>query len=717
MNRMQPGGDAQSAKFTTGYSQNASKKKGYRACPLCGGRRVIRSPNGIRSCPACVAWQLQPDYVAGRKLMSESDLNLGFLGSNSGEPKSYTKSTSQFSDNIISSGSRKDTEADVLEKKSGDEDLDERETAKRKHRRSPKMTEERRLAIKAAMQNRGPLSPDHRRKIADALAAKHRADPGFAKRPKRCSHCGKEGHNRRTCPELVARASSASADAKSSKTTSEDGGRKGRSRIDATVERERSRKIEDETSDGSQTTEKRRRKFIVVEEENDDERMSGTVMDSRQRDEETGAKVFADNEGGIAADVGEISRSLPSSKPSGEEESDEAHGTVADDVRESSEDALVAKLDTLGALQDDDRATRSRTTNDASANRSGMRSEASLPTIARLLAPRPGGEFSITPDGSVLFPLPGNPDECVAQATSAVLRGWRDGIRRQSLELLLPQPNGAADSGWPGGIRQQFRAALPMVEGLLLRLKTAQGLEGRITAEWLDEGDCVGAWQSEKLAAVVFPTAETLPAVRRVDDALSGKRLMLVINSQWQPQGNVVSDFGFGSSRRAAERFVGSLEDIYCLRRVRVLGDEVRLLRCYPGQWQVYYVRTGRETQLLSITEGKPTYQDLIGLLKNVQDSHAGQSWLDRVFDTSRWNEVAPYAEGSSGAVLSPSNVWQVTNIKGKMESEIEDNTAVRSSSWDDSLDGVERDIVTGEVVTERLGDEGRRRSREKRQD
>ena len=54
------------------------------------------------------------------------------------------------------------------------------------------------------------------------------------------------------------------------------------------------------------------------------------------------------------------------------------------------------------------------------------------------------------------------------------------------------QGSAGAEAGWPGGIRQQFRVALPLVEGLLLRLKRVRGLEGRITTEMLDEGDCVG---------------------------------------------------------------------------------------------------------------------------------------------------------------------------------------------------------------------------------
>lgn len=78
------------------------------------------------------------------------------------------------------------------------------------------------------------------------------------------------------------------------------------------------------------------------------------------------------------------------------------------------------------------------------------------------------------------------------QASQAVLRAWEDGVRQQCLELPLPLNNAPAEGGWPGGIRQQYRVALPILEGLLLRLKKYEGLRGRITAEWLDKADCVG---------------------------------------------------------------------------------------------------------------------------------------------------------------------------------------------------------------------------------
>ncbi len=68
--------------------------------------------------------------------------------------------------------------------------------------------------------------------------------------------------------------------------------------------------------------------------------------------------------------------------------------------------------------------------------------------------------------------------------------------------------------------------------------------QGRLEARWLDESDCVGAWQSDSLAAVVLPTADSLDALREIDADRGGRRLILVFNPQWQTDGQIVSDFG-----------------------------------------------------------------------------------------------------------------------------------------------------------------------------
>lgn len=43
----------------------------------------------------------------------------------------------------------------------------------------------------------------------------------------------------------------------------------------------------------------------------------------------------------------------------------------------------------------------------------------------------------------------------------------------------------------------------------------------------------------------------------------------------------------FGQARKDAEQFLGTFTDIYVLERVSVMGDDARLLKCYPGGWQV----------------------------------------------------------------------------------------------------------------------------------
>lgn len=65
------------------------------------------------------------------------------------------------------------------------------------------------------------------------------------------------------------------------------------------------------------------------------------------------------------------------------------------------------------------------------------------------------------------------PDTAVTQASlaaAAIEAAYRDGCRRHCVELLLLDPETGQDD-WPGGIRQQFRVAQPMVESILRTIK------------------------------------------------------------------------------------------------------------------------------------------------------------------------------------------------------------------------------------------------------
>lgn len=63
--------------------------------------------------------------------------------------------------------------------------------------------------------------------------------------------------------------------------------------------------------------------------------------------------------------------------------------------------------------------------------------------------------------------------------------------------------------------------------------------------------------------------------MREIVEGVSAGGLALMINPQWQP-GNLVNDFGIGPWRRRSEDFVGSFEEVYFLKQMRIAGDNVR---------------------------------------------------------------------------------------------------------------------------------------------
>ena len=52
-------------------------------------------------------------------------------------------------------------------------------------------------------------------------------------------------------------------------------------------------------------------------------------------------------------------------------------------------------------------------------------------------------------------------------AQAAAVRAWQAGVRRQRVELLLPLIGATDLDDWPGGVRQQFKAVLPMCVSVL----------------------------------------------------------------------------------------------------------------------------------------------------------------------------------------------------------------------------------------------------------
>mmetsp|Transcript_15529 Transcript_15529/g.40161 ORF Transcript_15529/g.40161 Transcript_15529/m.40161 type:complete len:325 (-) Transcript_15529:184-1158(-) len=236
---------------------------------------------------------------------------------------------------------------------------------------------------------------------------------------------------------------------------------------------------------------------------------------------------------------------------------------------------------------------------------------------------------------AVEMPVPNGPEQTAQQALAACKLAYADGIRRQRVELLLPLIGATDLDDWPGGIQQQFKAVLPMVEKIMKGLKETDGLTGPLSAAIIDQGDAVGQWKGDKLGAIVFPTGQTLKAVKEL--AKNDSRLVLMINPQWQG-GQIISDFGIGPWKKASEEFVESFEDVYYFKQTRITGDDCRVLRSYPGKWQVHVQDAEGNSPCVAMEDVKPSYVRLQEILQAVPGSKSSQTWDERLRSEFQFN-------------------------------------------------------------------------------
>lgn len=238
------------------------------------------------------------------------------------------------------------------------------------------------------------------------------------------------------------------------------------------------------------------------------------------------------------------------------------------------------------------------------------------------------------------FPLPATVDESVSQARQACQQAIKDGKSRMLLEIILPLIGATDLDDWPGGIQMQFKAAAPLVSSLLRGLvegANAQKKDGGCRTYIIDDSDAVGGWESDEIAAVLFPTPETLNAVEAL--ASVPDRPLLLVNAQWQP-GQVVSDFGFGARKKSREDLVNTFEVVYFLKRSRILGEDVCLMRRYPGDWQVFVIDDAAGTnECVGVETDRPSYKRLQEILKSRKGSKAGQGWFDRLVGEFKFNQ------------------------------------------------------------------------------
>jgi len=195
--------------------------------------------------------------------------------------------------------------------------------------------------------------------------------------------------------------------------------------------------------------------------------------------------------------------------------------------------------------------------------------------------------------------FPTSVDDQVRQAASAIYKAQQDGITRHSVRMLLPLIGATELDDWPGGARQMMDAASPMVSSILTQL--TQKYEGSsifdIRDSVIDSDDGVRALFSvasddpkRDACAVLLPSADTISQLQSLDEQVGSKRCMIITNSEWKRKSDFGGVFGsFGTEKSIS--FVNNFEPIYYMTSLMVDGEQIRILRAYPGQWRVFLMK------------------------------------------------------------------------------------------------------------------------------
>jgi len=113
--------------------------------------------------------------------------------------------------------------------------------------------------------------------------------------------------------------------------------------------------------------------------------------------------------------------------------------------------------------------------------------------------------------------------------------------------------------------------------------------EVAIQASILDESDGVTVMMAQASEAkddsctVLLPSADTLSSLEMLEEQVGPKRNLILANTQWRRK----SDFSF-FGRDGQVQYAESFEPTFYCGNLMVEGEQIRILRSYPGPWRVF---------------------------------------------------------------------------------------------------------------------------------
>jgi hypothetical protein len=119
--------------------------------------------------------------------------------------------------------------------------------------------------------------------------------------------------------------------------------------------------------------------------------------------------------------------------------------------------------------------------------------------------------------------------------------------------------------------------------------------------------------------------------LKKLDASTTGTLLMC--NTAWNTEGtNLIDDLGFGPWRQANLDFIDKFEQTYSLQEYRIRGQTLRVLRAFPGAWQIWVLDGRGGVERIASQDAKPTFADLERALSAMGSrSIANADWATRL--------------------------------------------------------------------------------------